>query len=151
MSSYKAKVPDISAPLTELWSGFFHSLETQCDLMRESLEKSSDPRTVRKRWFEATSRALDASMRSPAFLRGMGTSLKTATAYKLMQEQILSGWAHHFGVPLASDLHELADQLRRIEETLRTNMATIEKRLANIEAEKGRAEAPAEKTPNEGQ
>lgn len=133
MSSGEVNGPDPLAPFTGLWSGFFASLDAQNRQILEWLESTSDPVILQKRWLEATSRAMDTWMRSPAFAQAMGSSLRTLAECKTLQDRLTSDWARQLGLPIASDIHELADRLRSVEGTLRSRLRTIEDRLADIE------------------
>jgi hypothetical protein len=133
MSSSEANAPDPLAPLTGLWSGFFACLDSQNKLILECLEPASDPLVLQKRWLEATSRAIDVYLRSPAFAQTMGSSLRTLADCKAIQDRLTSDWARQLGLPIASDMHELADRMRGVEGTLRSRLKAIEDRLADIE------------------
>jgi hypothetical protein len=117
----------------DLWCGFFEYFERQNQAALSYFEAISDPRMLRKRWLETMSAAIDSYMRSPAFLRGMAASLQNLSSQKAAQDEISAAWAHHLGIPLARDVHEVADTLRRTSATLQLHLKQIEERLSHIE------------------
>jgi hypothetical protein len=133
MSRGEAKSPALSVGLTELWAGFFQQADAQSRVILECFAWFYDPRTVRRLWLEAWSQALDGYLRSPAFLESMRTGLEMMSYFKAFQSQFLGDFARHAGVPLASDMEELAESLRRTEQVLVSQLKAIENRLANIE------------------
>ena len=149
MSSSEANAPDPLTPFTGLWSGLFASLDAQNRLILECLEPTSDPLALQKRWLEATSRAIDAYLRSPAFAQMMGSSLKTLADSKAIQDRLTADWARLLGIPLASDIHELADRVRGVEGTLRSRLKAIEERLAAIERQLSTDRVSSERTTHE--
>jgi hypothetical protein len=133
MTSREAAVTAPPVPFAEMWSGFFEYLECQNRAILSCMEPISDPRMLRKRWLEITTRAIDEYLRSPAFLKVMELNLRAVANAKALQNELIGNWARYLGVPLASDVHELADRLRRTEMTLLAHLKGIEARLANIE------------------
>jgi hypothetical protein len=130
MAPGELKSPDPLGPFTDFWSNIFECVDTQNKLMLEFLEPTDEPQNLQKRWLEATSRAIDAYLRSPAFLRTMQTNMRTVTYFKTVQDQFMSQWARSLGLPLSGDIHELADRLRRLEGTLRSRLNAIEEGVA---------------------
>ena len=149
MSSGEVNGPDPLAPFTGLWSGFFASLDAQNRQILEWLESTSDPVILQKRWLEATSRAIDAYLRAPAFAQMMGSSLKSLADSKAIQDRLTSDWARLLGIPVASDIHELADRVRGVEGTLRSRLRAIEERLAAIERQLTTDRDSSERTTHE--
>ncbi len=126
------KRPDPLGLFTEFWSAIFEYVDAQNRLVLDCLEPTSEPQTLQKRWLEGTSRAMDAYMRSPAFLRAMQMNMRTLTYCKGVQDQLVTQWARSLGLPLGGDIHELADRLRRLEGTLRSRLNAIEEAVADL-------------------
>jgi hypothetical protein len=120
------KSPDPLDLFTELWSVMFTYVDAQNKLVLDFMTPTAEPQDLQKRWLEATSRAIDAYLRSPAFLRAMQTNMRTLTYYKAVQDQWISQWARTWGIPLRADIHELADRMRQLEDTLRSRLNAIE-------------------------
>jgi hypothetical protein len=130
------KSPDPLGLFTELWSVMFAYVDAQNRLVLDCLAPTTEPQDLQKRWLEATSRAIDVYLRSPAFLRAMQTNMRTLTYCKGVQDQWISQWARSMGLPLSADIHELADRLRRLEGALRTRLNAIEEGVADIGKQK---------------
>jgi hypothetical protein len=134
MSPGEATSGDPSAQFIRLWAGLFEQADAQCQAMFKGIELCYDPRTVRRRWLEEMSRAMDGYLRSPAFLELMRTNLETMTNLKAIQDQFVQEFARQVGIPLAEDVRALSDRLRRSEAMLTARLEALESRLASIEA-----------------
>ena len=150
MSSDEATNPSPLVPFTELWSGFFAYIDCQNQAILGCLEPIADPRILRKRWLETASRAFDDWFRSPAFLLGLEASLKTLIDAKAFQNDLMLNWWRQFGVPLASDVDELAERLPSTETLLVTHLRVIAERLSNIENELDAVTHPLDRNDHDG-
>jgi PHP family Zn ribbon phosphoesterase len=97
----------------------------------------ADPQTLRNHWLESMTGAMDGYLRSPAFMKSMQTSLKTATDVKAASDELVRNFARDAGILLASDIEDLSRRLDQVEHVISTRLEAIEARLMQIESGPG--------------
>jgi polyhydroxyalkanoate synthase len=112
----------LSEPLLEHWIGYVQQVNETTRRMLSSADKSEDPRTWRRQWFEALGQDTDAYLRTPVFLRTLKAHLDTLLQAKREAD------------PSAHDLDELARRLANVEQA-RARLEQLERRLESLEIE----------------
>jgi 3-deoxy-D-arabino-heptulosonate 7-phosphate (DAHP) synthase class II len=133
MSSGGATGSDPVVQFSELWAGLFEQARAHCHAVLKGFELICDPRTLRSRWLEDPSRALEGYFNSPAFLDLMRSSISTMTNLTAIQDQFARDFVRQVAVRPRTDVTELSDRLRSNEATLSSRLKAIEDRLASIE------------------
>lgn len=128
---------ELSFPFAELWSGYLEQADAQGKALLECLQDLGDPQKMQRRWLEIMSRSLDSYMRSPAFLEAMKRNIKAMTDLKAFQDQLIQDFAHHVGIPLASDIYGLFERLYSVEHMILGRLKSIEGRLGALESKLG--------------
>lgn len=120
-------------PYVEFWEGWIEQTNETTKQFLQSGKDAASPRALQRRWLEATSRSIDAYLRSPMFLEAMKKNMDAVIRTKLQVNDFQKEVARNADIPTASDISGLFERLRGIEESILTRLGEIERRLESIE------------------
>lgn len=120
-------------PFMDFWAKYLEDCNEQVKTVLDGMRSSRDPQAWKRRWLDAVSASADAYMRSPAFLDIMSKNAEMASKTKAQVNRVTEQSARNLGLPHASDIQALIEQLRGMEDRLLERLGKLECRVEAIE------------------
>lgn len=124
----------VMQPFLDFWASCLEDYNQQTKSMLDGLRLGRDPQTWKRRWLDALSASSDAYMRSPAFLELMRKNSDFSSKAKTQVNQVTKQAAKTLGIPHASDVGALIEQVRETEGHILERLGKLECRLEALES-----------------
>ncbi|MFO0945260.1 MAG: hypothetical protein U1D30_04825 [Planctomycetota bacterium] len=123
----------VMQPFVDFWASCLEDYNQQTKSMLDGMRLSRDPQTWKRRWLDALSASCDAYLRSPAFLDMMRKNSDLSSKAKTQINQVTKQAAKAMGIPHASDVGALIEQVRETEGHILERLGKLECRLEALE------------------
>lgn len=123
----------ILQPFMDFWAKAMEDYNEQAKMMLDGMRSSRDPQTWKRRWLDALSASFDAYLRSPQFLESMSKNAEMLSKMKAQTNEVTKQAARGLGIPHASDIGALIEQLRGMEDRIVARLEKLESRLDAVE------------------
>lgn len=120
-------------PFMDFWAKSMEDYNEQAKSFLEGMRSSRDPQTWRRKWLDTLSASFDAYLRSPQFLDQMSKTAEMTSKLKAQTNEVTKQAARSLGLPHASDIGALIEQLRGMEDRISQRIQKMESRLDTIE------------------
>lgn len=134
MSTSTANGQDpVLQPFMDFWAKCMEDYNEQAKTFLDGMRSSRDPQTWKRRWLDAVSASFDAYFRSPQFLESMSKNAEMLSKVKAQTNEMTKQAARGMGIPHASDIGALIEQLRGMEDRIVQRLEKLESRLDAVE------------------